>query len=108
MERDAMNTLLLPFGIALIESLLVPLLSVIIYKWRKTRRYGMQVVATIQHIQVWLDGWYVTAVWTDMATDRSYTFCSQRIEIGLKQRVGEGVLVYVDPRNPERYAMQIS
>jgi hypothetical protein len=106
MECDAMNTLLLPFDIVFIGSLLVPFLSVIIYKWRKTRRYGMQVVATIKHIQVWLDGWYVTAVWTDMVTNRSYTFRSQRIEIGLKQRVGEGVLVHVDPHNPERYAMQ--
>ena len=106
MERDAMNTLRLLFCIILIGSLLIPYLSVIIYKRRKTRRYSKQVVATVKQIQVWLDGWYVTAVWTDMVTNRSYTFRSQCIEFGLKQRVGDCVLVHVDPNNPERYAMQ--
>lgn len=106
MECDAMNTLLLPFSIVFMGSLLIQFLSVVIYKWQKTRRYSMQVVATIKQVQVWLDGWYVTAEWTDMATNQSYTFRSQCIEIGLKQRVGDGVLVHVDPNNPERYAMQ--
>ena len=107
MDSDAMNnTLLLPFCIIFIGSLLMPFLSVTIYKWRKTRRYSKQVVATVKQIQAWLDGWYVTAVWTDMVTNQSYTFRSQCIEIGLKQRVGDCVLVHVDPNNPERYAMQ--
>ena len=83
----------------------MPLLSVIIYKWRKARRYSLQVVATIKNIQVWLDGWYVTAVWTDVATNRIYTFHSQCIEFDLKQRVGDSLVVRVDPNNPERYAM---
>lgn len=105
MERDAMNLPLLPFGAVFVGSILVPFLSVIIYKWRKTRQYSMQVVATIKHIQVWLDGWYVTAVWTDVVTNRSYMFHSQCIEFGLKHRVGDSLLVQFDPQNPDRYAM---
>jgi len=105
MELDVMNLPLLPFGAVFVGSILVPFLSVIIYKWRKTRGYSMQVVATIKHIQVWLDGWYVTAVWMDATTNRSYTFRSPCIEFGLKQRVGDSLRVYVDPSNPERYTM---
>jgi|SRR6516162_1907061 hypothetical protein len=100
-----MNTPLLLIGAVSIGSLLVPFLSVIIYKWQKNRRYSMKVFATIKHIQVWLDGWYVTAVWTDAATNRSYTFLSQCIEFDLKQRVGDSLLVQFDPKNPDRYAM---
>jgi hypothetical protein len=100
-----MNTPLLPFSAVFVGSIIAPLLAVIIYKWRKARRYRMQVVATIKHIQVWLDGWYVTAVWTDVATNRIYTFHSQCIEFDLKQRVGDSLLVQVDPNNPERYDM---
>jgi MFS-type transporter involved in bile tolerance (Atg22 family) len=101
----AMNMPLLPIGAVFIGSILMPLLSLIIYKWRKTRRYSMQVFATIKHIQIWLDGWYVTAVWTDVATNRIYMFHSQCIEFGLKQRVGDSLLVQFDPKNPDRYAM---
>jgi hypothetical protein len=107
MVSDAMNTPLLPLGAVYVGSILVPLLSVLIYKWRKARRYSMRVVATIKLIQVWLNGWYVTAVWTDVSTNRSYTFHSQRIEIGLKQRVGDSLLVQFDPNNPEYYAMYL-
>jgi hypothetical protein len=106
MARDVMNTLLLPFSIVFIGSLLIQLLAVVIYKRRNTRRYGKQVVATVKQIQVWLDGWYVTAVWTDMVTQRIYTFEGMCIAYELKQHVGDSVIVHVDPRNPERYSMQ--
>jgi hypothetical protein len=100
-----MNTPLLPFSAIFVGSIIAPLLAAIIYKWLKASRYKMQVVATIKNIQVWHDGWYVTAVWTDVATNRIYTFHSQCIEFGLKQRVGDSLLVQVDPDNPDRYAM---
>jgi hypothetical protein len=100
-----MNTFLLPFGIVVFGSLLL-FLSVASYHWRYTWRYRKQVVATIKQIQVWLDGWYVTAVWTDVVQNRSYTFHSQRIKFDFKQRVGDKVIVNVDPKNTERYAMK--
>jgi hypothetical protein len=107
MECDVMNTLLLPLCIIVIGSLILQLLPLTIYKWQKNRRYRKQVVATVKQIQVWLDGWYVTAVWTDIVTNRSYTFQSQRIDLNLKQRVGDSVIVNVDPQNPERYRMKL-
>jgi hypothetical protein len=102
-----MNTLLLPFCIIVIGSLIIQYLFIVVYQWRKTRQYRKQVVATVKQIQVWLDGWYVTAVWTDILTDRSYTFQSQRIDIDLKQRVGDSVIVNIDPKNPARYMMKL-
>src|SRR5947199_9006981 len=96
MERDAMNLPLLPFGAVFGGSIIVPFLSVIIYKWRKTRGYSMQVVATIKHIEVWLAGWYVTAAWMDATTKRSYTSRRTCIEFGRKQRVGDTLRVDVD------------
>jgi hypothetical protein len=107
MECDVMNTLLLPFCIIVIGSLAIQFLFIALYQWRKTRQYRKQVVATVKQIQVWLDGWYVTAVWTDILTDRSYTFQSQRIDFDLKQRVGDSVIVNIDPKNPERYMMKV-
>jgi hypothetical protein len=107
MECDVMNTLLLPLCIIVIGSLILQLLPLTINKWQKNRRYRKQVVATVKQIQVWLDGWYVTAVWTDIVTNRSYTFQSQRIDLNLKQRVGDSVIVNVDPQNPERYRMKL-
>jgi hypothetical protein len=101
-----MNMLLLAFGIFVFGSLLL-FFSVACYYWRYTLRYRKQVVATIKHIQVWLDGWYVTAVWTDVVKNRSYIFQSQRIEYDFKQRVGDRVIVHIDPKNPDRYAMKI-
>jgi hypothetical protein len=91
----------------IIGSLIIQFLFIAIYKRQKTRRYRKQVVATVKQIQVWLDGWYVTAVWTDILTDRSYTFQSQRIAIDLKQRVGDSVIVNIDPKNPEHYMMKL-
>ena len=107
MEGDVMNTPLLLMGAIFMGSLLVPFLSVLIYKWQRSKRYSMQVLATIKHIQVWLDGWYVTAVWTDVATNQSYTFQSQCIEFDLKQRVGDSLLVQFDPEHPDRYTMHV-
>jgi hypothetical protein len=106
MVRDVLNTLLLPFSIVFFGSLLIQILAVVIYKWRNTRPYRKQVVATVKQIQVWVDGWYVTAVWTDIVTQRSYTFESKCVAYDLKQHVGDSVIVQVDPKNPERYSMK--
>jgi hypothetical protein len=43
-----------------------------------------------------------------MVSNRSYTFRSQCIELGFKQRVGDCALVYVDPNNPERPDQRVS
>ena len=107
MECDVMNALLLPLCIIVIGSLIMRFLPLTIYKWQKNRQYQKQVVATVEQIQVWLDGWYVTAVWTDIITNHSYTFQSQRIDFNLKQRIGDSVIVNLDPQNPERYKMKL-
>ncbi len=98
---------LLLFAIVVTGSLAIQLLAVAIYYWRNSWRYGRRVVATVKQIQVWLDGWYVTAVWTDMLTGQDYTFQSPRIESSLKQQVGDNVIVDIDPNNPERYWMRL-
>lgn len=102
-----MKAPLLLFSVVFIGSLAIQRLAIAIYTWHKTWRYGQQVVATVKQIQVWLDGWYVTAVWTDILTGQSYTFRSRRIDCGLKQRVGDRVIVNVDPNDPDRYWMKL-
>ncbi len=92
-------------GIVIVGSMLIQLLAVIFYRWRNTWRYRKRVVATIKQIQVWLDGWYVTAVWTDALTGQSHIFHSRCIEYGLEQRVGDSIHVDVDPHNLDHYRM---
>ncbi len=102
-----MKAPLLLFAMVVTGTLAIQLLAVAIYYWRNSWRYGRRVVATVKQIQVWLDGWYVTAVWTDMLTGQHYTFQSPRIEFSLKQRVGDNVIVDIDPNDPERYWMRL-
>jgi len=102
-----MGASLLLFALVVTGSLAIQPLAVAIYYWRNSWRYGRQVVATVKQIQVWLDGWYVTAVWTDMLTGQNYTFQSPRIEFSLKQRVGDDVIVDIDRNHPERYWMRL-
>jgi hypothetical protein len=94
-----MQTSLMLFTIIVAGSVLIQLAFLVLYHWRNTWRYKKQVVATIQQIQIWLDGWYVAATWTDAFTGQSYTFYSLRIESGLVQQVGESIIVDVDPGN---------
>ncbi len=55
-----------------------------------------QIVAIIEQVQIWVDGWYVTSVWTDALTGRSYRFHSHLIDCGLEPVVGECVIVNVE------------
>jgi len=102
-----MQTPLLIFAIVVTGTLAIQILAMAIYNWRNSWRYGRRVEATIKQIQVWLDGWYVTAEWTDMLTGRNYTFHSPRIEFSLRHRVGDTVIVDIDPNNLERYWMRL-
>lgn len=98
-------TTLLLFFIVVGGSVLIQLAFVVVYKRRKSWRYGKQVVATIHQIQIWLDGWYIAASWTDAFTGQKHTFYSKRIDVSLEQKVGDSVIVDVDPENFERYHM---
>ena len=100
-----MPTSLILFTIVVGGSVLIQVLAVVLYRWRNSWRYRKRVVATIQQIQVWLDGWYVAAGWTDALTGQSYIFYSHCIASGFDRRVGESVIVDVDPDNFERYRL---
>ncbi len=98
-----MPTPLILFTIIVSGSLLIQLVFFVLYHWRNTWRYSKQVIATIHQIQIWLDGWYIAATWTDALTGQKYVFYSKRIESSLEQKVGDSVIVDVDPENFERY-----
>lgn len=98
-----MPTSLLLFAIVVGGSVLIQALFFVIYRLRNAWRYQKQVVATIQQIQIWLDGWYVSATWTDALTGQCHTFYSKRIEFDLKERVGDSIIIDVDPDNYRRY-----
>lgn len=97
----------LSIGIVVIGSVAIQLVTLAIFNWCRSWRNGRRVVATIKQIQIWLDGWYVIAEWTDILTGHSYTFRSQRIQVSLKKQVGDNVIVDVDFNNPERYHMKL-
>ncbi len=98
-------TTLALFIIVVGGSVLIQFAFVVMYHWRTSWRYGKQVIATIQQIQIWLDGWYITASWTDTFTGQKHTFYSKRIDGSLEQKVGDSVIVDVDPENFEHYHM---
>ncbi len=100
-----MHSQFMVFAIVSGGSILIQLLAVVVYRWRNTSRYRRRVVATIKLIQIWLDGWYVTAVWIDAITGQNHAFLSHRIESGFAQRVGDTIIVDVDSNNFERYRM---
>ena len=100
-----MQTSLMLFTIVVGGSALIQIVFIVLYHWRNTWRYRKQVIATIHQIQIWLDGWYIAATWTDVLTGQRHIFYSQRIESSLKQKVGDSVIVDVDPDNFERYHM---
>jgi hypothetical protein len=94
---------LLLAGIVSIGTMLIQLAAVTLHYWNTRWRFRIQLVAMIGQVQIWVDGWYVTSVWTDALTGRSYTFHSHLIDCGLEPVVGEGVIVHVDPANYRRY-----
>ena len=93
------------FIVVVCGSVLIQVVFFVLYRLRYAWRYRKQVVATIKQIQIWLDGWYVAATWTDALTGRSHTFYSRRIEFSLEQKVGDSVIIDVDPENFDRYHM---
>lgn len=51
--------------------------------------------------------WYITAVWSDRQTGQSYTFRSRSLVARPQQRVGDTVIVIIDPDDPRRSYMQL-
>ena len=98
---------LLLAGIVSIGTMLIQLAAVALHYWNTRGRYRKQLVAMIEQVQIWVDGWYVTSVWTDALTGRSYTFHSHLIDCSLEPVVGERVIVHVDPANYRRYQVML-
>jgi hypothetical protein len=98
---------LLLVGIVSIGTMLIQLAAVALHYWVTRGRYGKQIVAKIEQVQIWVDGWYVTSVWTDALTGRSYAFYSRLIDCGLEPVVGESVIVNVDPANYQHYRVML-
>jgi hypothetical protein len=102
-----MQKSLLLFSIVSAGTILIQSVTVALHFWHKRGRYEKQVIATIKQVQIWIDGWYVTAVWTDVLTGKSYTFHSGCVDSGLEPLLGERVIVHVDPKNFKQYQMML-
>ena len=98
---------LLLAGIVFIGTSLIQLAAVALHYWNTRGRYSKRIVAMIEQVQIWFDGWYVTAVWTDALTGRSYRFRSHLIDCGLEPVVGERVIVQVNPANYQCYRVML-
>ena len=95
---------LLLVGIVSIGTMLIQLAAFALHYWNTRGKYRKHIVAKIEQVQIRVDGWYVTSVWTDALTGRSYTF-HRLIDCGLEPVVGKRVIVHVDPTNYQRYRM---
>ena len=98
---------LLLVGIVSVGTMLIQLAAFALHYLNTRGRYRKQIVAMIEQVQIWVDGWYVTSVWTDALTGKSYTFHSRLIDCGLEPVVGERVIVNVDPANYRRYRVML-
>lgn|SRR5579872_5535878 len=102
-----MQTSLVLFIVVVGGSVLIQMVFLALYRLRYAWRYRKQVVATVKQIQIWLDGWYIAATWTDVLTGQCHTFYSKRIDSSFEQRVGDSVIIDVDPDDFERYHMML-
>ena len=59
---------LLLVGIVSLGTMLIQLAAFALHYWHTRGRYRKQIVAMIEQVQIWVDGWYVTSVWTDALT----------------------------------------
>jgi hypothetical protein len=107
MENTNMGITALLVVALILSGVGIYLCAVIISILPKKRKSKRRVVATVRQIQIWFEGWYVIAVWTDILTGKSYTFRSPPIELHLKQRLGDRVVVDFDPGHPEQYRMRL-
>ena len=88
-----------------------------IYRIRELRYHGIQITATVTSIRretgkiVWgvaHDNYYVTAKWTNPRTGRTYTFWTWLMNSHPAYTKGSLVPVLIDPKNPKRYALDLS
>ncbi len=105
-----MNTLTL-LVVALVLTLICIVSLALIFKRRNRRRMSRRIVATITRIEVEAttlsSGWVVTAQSSDVQPGQTITFRSHRLQFPPKHRIGGPVTVYVDPRNPAHYRMEL-
>jgi len=104
---DMRTTLIVVLVLALVFIIGYATLS----RGRKTSGLSRQVVATVTQVQVEAGGlsnwWVVTAQWLDAQTGQTIIFRSHHLKFPPKKRIGEQVLVDIDPRNLKRYHMDI-
>ncbi len=104
---DMRTTLIVVLVLALVFIIGLAMLT----RGRKTRGLSGHVVATITQVQVEAGGlsnwWVVTAQWLDAQTGQTITFRSHHLKFPPKKRIGEEVAVDIDPRNLNRYHMDI-
>ncbi len=78
---------------------------------RKRRWNERHVLAKVTDVQVEANNlssyWYVIAIWSDVQTGQTYTFRSRSLAVRPQQRVGDTVIVRIDPNDPHRSSMQL-
>lgn len=113
MDRILLIDFLLLAGLL---ALLIAVLSYMGWEFNRIRHHGRRIVATITDISYGIgnstsqfshDHPYVTAMWTDPVTGRSYTFWQLAAENKPFYKIGSLVPILIDPRHPKFYEMQI-
>ncbi|HZS76351.1 MAG TPA: DUF3592 domain-containing protein [Ktedonobacteraceae bacterium] len=112
------STPLLDILLVLVTLLLVGAFVVYqIHRFRWLTSHGKQISAVVTSIQhetgktAWglsRNNYYLTARWTNPRTGQTYTFWTWIINSNPAYRKGSLVPVLIDPRNPKRFALNLS
>ena len=87
-----------------------------IYRNRELHAHGKRVIALVTSIRhetgktkagFERDNYYVTATWTNPRTGRTYTFWTWIMNARPTFTKGSLVPVLIDPKNPQRFALEI-
>ncbi|MBA2284940.1 MAG: DUF3592 domain-containing protein [Ktedonobacteraceae bacterium] len=95
-----------------IAGILLEILVVIRTNRPKLQPYGheQRVPATIASLReaknTGQNHWYITATWSDIQANKTYTFQSGPLTRVPPWQVGETVIVAFDPRNPQRFRIE--
>jgi len=111
------NTLILDTLLAVGALALISVFVVYqVYQYRWLSSHGRQVSAMVTSIRretgktawgVSRDNYYLTAKWTNPRTGRTYTFWTWIMNSTPSYTKGSLVPVLIDPKNPERFALNL-
>ncbi len=107
------NSWLMPLLIILSLALFLLLIgSMIRSRQRASRKCTQAITATITDIHIEAsnisNGWVVTAQWSSLFLTQPLVFVSPHLSYRPHYRIGDTILIYINPNKPSDYRMQLN